>query len=137
VLLIDTGIFVAAADRDEPHHSDCAALLRTRTDLAVTATVIPEAAWLIETRLGPAAEARFLALITSPRFTIIDLLAADYQRAIALIGIYTELGLGFVDASIIAIAERHNMTQIATLNHRDFAVVRPAHCDALDLVPSR
>ena len=88
MLLIDTGIFVAAADRNEPHHSECAALLRSRTDLAVTATVIPEAAWLIETRLGPA-------------------------------------------------AERHNMTQIATLNHRDFAVVRPAHCDALDLVPSR
>ena len=42
MLLIDTGIFVAVADRDEPHHGDCAALLRTRTDLAVTATVIPK-----------------------------------------------------------------------------------------------
>ncbi len=135
MLLIDTGIFVAAADRDEPHHSDCAALLRTRTDLAVTATVIPEAAWPIETRLGPAVEARFLTVVTSPRFTIIDLTDTDYQRAIALIGTYTDLGLGFVDASIIAIAERHNTTQIATLNHRDFAVVRPAHCDAFDLVP--
>ncbi len=135
MLLIDTGIFVAVADRDEPHHHDCAALLRTRTDLAVTATVIPEAAWLIETRLGPAAEARFLTLVTSPRFTIIDPINIDYQRAIALIGTYTDLGLGFVDASIIAIAERHSIRQIATLNHRDFAVVRPAHCDALDLFP--
>jgi predicted nucleic acid-binding protein len=135
VLLIDTGIFVAVADRDEPHHADCASLLRAHTDLAVTATVIPEAAWLIEGRLGPAAEARFLTLVTSPRFTIIDPIDIDYQRAIELIGTYTDLGLGFVDASIIAIAERHNMTQVATLNHRDFAVVRPAHCDALELVP--
>ena len=39
------------------------------------------------------------------------------------------------DASIIAIAERRNVTQVATLNHRDFAVVRPAHCDTLELVP--
>lgn len=135
MLLIDTGIFVAAADRDEPHHAICASLLRTRTDLAVTATVIPEAAWLIEARLGPAAEARLLTLVTSARFTIIDPIDIDYQRAIELIGTYTDLGLGFVDASIIAIAERHKMTQIATLNHRDFAVVRPAHCDTLELVP--
>lgn len=135
MLLIDTGIFVAVADRDEPHHIACANLLRTRSDLAVTATVIPEAAWLIETRLGPAAEGRFLTLVTSPRFTIIDPIDVDYQRAITLIGAYTDLGLGFVDASIIAIAERHNVREIATLNHRDFAVVKPAHCAALDLVP--
>ena len=135
MLLVDTGIFVAVADRDEPHHTACATLLRTRTDLAVTSTVIPEAAWLIEARLGPAAEARFLMLVTSARFTIIDPIAIDYQRAIELIETYTDLGLGFVDASIIAIAERRNVTQVATLNHRDFAVVRPAHCDTLELVP--
>lgn len=135
MLLIDTGIFVSAADRDEPRHDDCAGLLRGRRDLTVTASVIPEAAWLIETRLGPAAEARFLTLVTSARFTIIDLTAIDYQRAIALIGVYATLGLGFVDASIIAVAERHNLDTIATLNHRDFAVVKPAHRDTLTLIP--
>ncbi|HAP74478.1 MAG TPA: hypothetical protein DCR14_00155, partial [Acidimicrobiaceae bacterium] len=84
---------------------------------------------------GPAAEARFLTLVTSSRFTIIDPIDIDYQRTIELIGTYTDLGLGFVDASIIAIAERHNVTQIATLNHRDFAVVRPAHCNTFELFP--
>ena len=59
MLLLDTGIFVSAAVRNEPRHPDCATLLRDRSDLAVTASVIPEAAWLIETRLGPAAEERF------------------------------------------------------------------------------
>lgn len=56
MLLIDTGIFVSAADRHEPRHEprheDCAALLRGRRDLTVAASVIPEAAWLIETALG-------------------------------------------------------------------------------------
>lgn len=135
MLLVDTGIFIAAADRDEPRHHDCVTLLRDRDDLAVTATVIPEAAWLIEHRHGPTAEARFLAAVTSDRFKIIDPVDVDYQRAIELIGIYTDLGLGFVDASIIAIAERLDVTELATLNHRDFAVVRPAHCDAFELVP--
>jgi predicted nucleic acid-binding protein len=79
VLAIDTGIFVSAADGDEPRHLDCATLLRNHTDLTVSASVIPEAAWLIERRLGPAAEARFLTLVTSRRFTIIDLVRSDYQ----------------------------------------------------------
>ena len=109
--------------------------MRNRSDLAVTASVIPEAAWLIETRLGPAAEARFLNLVAGDRFTIVDLTAADYQRSIVLINTYTDLGLGFVDASIVAVAERLGHDTIATLNHRDFAVVRPTHRDAFQLVP--
>ena len=135
MLLVDTGIFVSVADRSEPRHPDCVELFRGRSDLAVTASVIPEAAWLIETRLGPAAEARFLALVTSSRFTIVDLTASDYQRSISLITTYSDLGLGFVDGSLIAVAERLELTTIATLNHRDFAVVRPAHCPAFELVP--
>lgn len=135
MLLVDTGIFVSAADRDEPQHDDCATLLRTRTDLTVTAPVIPEAAWLIEHRLGPAAEARFLTAVTSGRFEIIDPIDVDYRRSIELIDLYHDLGLGFVDASIIAIAERLEIVELATLNRRDFAVVRPAHCDAFELVP--
>jgi uncharacterized protein len=133
--LIDTGIFVSAADRDEPRHTDCAAVLRSRPELVVPAPVIPEAAWLIESRLGPSAEAKFLTLVTSSRFRIIDLELPDCQRTVALVTAYADLGLGFVDASIVAVAERLNVNTIATLNRRDFAVVRPTHVTALDLVP--
>jgi predicted nucleic acid-binding protein len=135
VLLVDTGIFVAAADRSESRHGECAELLRSRRDLAVTATVIPEAAWLIEARLGPAAEARFLELVTSARFTVVDLLPTDYRRAIDLIAAYADLRLGFVDASVVAVAERLDLSTIATFNRRDFAVVRPAHRNAFELIP--
>jgi hypothetical protein len=135
VLLVDTGIFVSAADQDEPRHSECADLLRARRDLAVTASVIPEAAWMIERRLGPPAEIRFLTLVTSNRFDIVDLTPEDHRRVIELIGRYADLGLGYVDASIVAAAERLAVTTIATLNRRDFTVVRPTHCEALDLIP--
>lgn len=135
MLLVDTGIFVSVADRNEPRHLECVELFRGRGDLAVTASVIPEAAWLIETRLGPGAEGLFLTLVTSSRFTIVDLNPDDYQRTIDLIATYADLGLGFVDASVIAMAERLGVTTIVTLNHRDFAVVRPAHCDTFELVP--
>jgi predicted nucleic acid-binding protein len=135
MLLVDTGVFVAAADADEPSHAACAEILRSTRGLAVAAPVIPEAAWLIEARLGPEAETRLLRLVTSDHFTIVDLTPADYDRSIELITAYASLGLGFVDASIVTVAERLTERAIATLNRRDFAVVRPRHCDAFTLVP--
>lgn len=135
MLLVDTGVFVSVADRNDSRHLECVELFRGRGDLAVTASVAPEAAWLIETRLGPGAEALFLRLVTSSRFTIVDLTPADYQRTIGLIATYADLGLWFVDSSLIAVAERLGLATIATLNLRDFAVVRPTHCEAFELIP--
>lgn len=43
--------------------------------------------------------------------------------------------LGTVDASVVAVAERLGITTIATLIHRGFAVVRPAHTTAFELLP--
>jgi hypothetical protein len=40
-----------------------------------------------------------------------------------------------VDASIVTIAENHRITHIATLNTRDFRVVRPTHIGAFELIP--
>ena len=61
MIFVDTGVFVSAADRDEPRHRDCATLLRGNSELAVAEPVIAEAAWIIESRLGPSAEARSCA----------------------------------------------------------------------------
>ena len=135
-VLADTGVLLSAADTNEPRHDLCAELLRRhRGELIVAAPVVPEAAWLIESRLGPAAEADFLRLITTGELKVADLSIADYQRCITLIETYHDMGLGLVDASIITVAENLAVTTIATLNERDFLVVRPNHCDAFTLVP--
>ncbi len=78
------------------------------------------------------AEASFLRLVTSDRF---DIVPHDYERCLELIEAYDDLDLGFVDASIIAVAERLGQSRLATLNDRDFAVVRPAHQDAFEVDP--
>ena len=64
-----------------------------------------------------------------------DLVAADYERSIALIAQSADMDLGFVDASMVAVAERLGLPTIATLNRRDFSVVRPRHIKAFELVP--
>jgi len=43
--------------------------------------------------------------------------------------------LGFVDASVVAIAERLQLHTIATTDRRDFGIVRPAHVGRFTLVP--
>ncbi len=55
--------------------------------------MVPETAWLIERRLGPLAEARFLRLVTTRRIEVVDLSLDDYARCVRLIEEYADLGL--------------------------------------------
>lgn len=103
--------------------------------LGVVVPVIVESAWLIESRLGPVAEASFLRSLIAGEVERIEMLDADWARAIELVESYTDLGLGVVDASVIAVAERLGVTTVASLDRRHFNVVRPRHIDAFDLAP--
>jgi uncharacterized protein len=59
----------------------------------------------------------------------------DYQRSAELLTLYADSNLGLVDTCVMAIAERHRAVEIATVNPRDFRLVRPTHCDAFRLLP--
>lgn len=136
MLLVDTNVFLAAADRRSERHGDCAGLVRAHgRELASTVPVIAETSWLVLDRLGTGAQADFLAMVVEGRLEAIDLTAADWQRCLDLVGRYTDLRLDLMDASLVAVAERLRLDTIATLNHRDFAVVRPSHAGAFVLVP--
>jgi uncharacterized protein len=136
VLLVDTGVLVAAADTDDAHHQACKALLETDPGPLVTnALVIAEAAYLIDRQLGPEAEAALFESIAEGSLRVEDLEQDDWARVAELIRTYADLRLGGTDASLIALAERLDIDRIATLNRRDFTVVRPRHVEALELLP--
>lgn len=59
----------------------------------------------------------------------------DLLRMAELVARYSDLPLGTVDASVVAAAERLEVTTIATLDRRDFGVVRPRHVEAFELLP--
>jgi predicted nucleic acid-binding protein len=67
--------------------------------------------------------------------TVIDLEAEDWRRAGELVLRYADLPLGAVDASVVAVAERLGLTEIATIDRRHFSVVRPRHVDVFRLLP--
>ena len=80
---------------------------------------------MIQTRCGDQAETAFVASIIDGAFTIADLEPGGYQRSLELMLAYPNLHLGLVDATIVTIAEHADTDQIASLNGRDFYVVRP------------
>jgi len=124
-LLLDTGPLVAAIDRSDKHHARCAALLESaKGALLVPTTVVVEVCWLLEER--PDIEAVFLTSVATSEFQHVTITAADLARMAELVRGYADLPLGAVDASVIAVAERLKLTDVATLDRRHFTVVRPS-----------
>jgi uncharacterized protein len=139
VIVCDTGPLVAAADRDEEHNRACTDLL-TSLHLAgrailVPAPVVDAVGYLLARIAGPKIEAAFLRSIVQQTLSIVDLQVEDYERMAELVETYADFPLGTTDAAVIAVAERLDITEIATLDRRHFHAVRPRHADAFTLLP--
>lgn len=104
--------------------------------MIVPTLVITEVAYLLGTRLGWEAEARFLGDLANGAFVLEPIHPADALRMVELVASYHDLPLGSVDASVVAAAERLGVTEVATVDRRHFSVVRPRHCAHLDLLPA-
>jgi len=123
-------------DADDRHHASSLDLLRTHPGpLIVPELVITEVVYLIGSRLGTEAEIRFLGDLAGGDFVVESVAAGDWLRIAELVGKYRDLPLGTVDASVVAAAERLDITLIATLDRRHFSVVRPAHTSSFALLP--
>jgi predicted nucleic acid-binding protein len=71
VLIVDTGVLLAATDAADPDHDACGRVLATETGrLVTTALVIAEAAYLIDRQLGPAAEADFFRAVAAGEIVV-------------------------------------------------------------------
>lgn len=135
-LLVDAGPLYAYVDADDAHHASCAALLAGHDGvLVVPQLVITEVVYLLATRLGTRAELLFLADVASGAFSTEPVAPVDWLRIMDLVARYRDFPLGTVDASVIACAERLGVTSVATLDHRHFGVVTPAHATSFTLLP--
>lgn len=103
--------------------------------LTTTALVIAEAGYMLSRGLGSFAELALIEMVRDGTLIVEVLIATDWDRVHELIEQYADLGLDVTDASIVAVAERLNVTRIATLDHRHLRVVRPEYCKAFELVP--
>jgi uncharacterized protein len=139
VIVCDTGPLVAAALSNDSYHPACVRLFNdlhaARRELLIPATVVAEVGYLLDREAGPRVESLFLRSIANGDFIAVDLTTADYARMAELVEKYGSLPLGTTDASVVAIAERLKLTEVATLDRRHFSVVRPEHVTAFTLLP--
>jgi uncharacterized protein len=97
--------------------------------------VIAEVTYLLQREAGSLVELRLIAEVVEGTYEGIAVEQDDWVRIAELGWQYRDLPLGTVDASVIALAEKLKITQIATLDRRHFSVVRPAHVQAFELLP--
>ena len=135
-ILVDTGPLYAMADRDDGWHLRIVRFLeRSRDELIVPVTVLPEAAYLLAAHLGPEAERKLVQSIVSGEMAVEGLTLQDLGRTLELLRRYEAARIGFVDATVVAIAERLKIPRILTIDRRDFSLVRPRHCKEFELLP--
>ncbi|MFN8186265.1 MAG: PIN domain-containing protein [Gaiellales bacterium] len=135
-LVLDTGPLLALLGRNDPDHERCVALTEALDeDLVVPAPVLGELDYWLR-KLGELSVWQaFAEDVAEGGYRLHHLDEADLLRAAELEWTYADLGLGFVDAAVIVTCERLGETKVATLDRRDFSVVRPRHCERLLLLP--
>lgn len=132
----DTGPLYALIDQADSWHARVVAWWGAEArHVVIPVTVLPEVCFLLQTRIGPVAEQAFMRAVAAGEFTTEPLEVEDIARATALMQEYGALPLGFVDATVLATAERLGAREILTTDRRHFGVVRPLHRRTVTLVP--
>jgi predicted nucleic acid-binding protein len=135
-VVADTGPIYALIDASDSCHARVTAWWeRAVSDVVLPVTILAEVTYLLQTRIGPIAEEAFVRAIADGEFAIEQIEDDDLPRIADLMHAYRDLPLGFVDASVVAVAERLEAREILTTDRKHFGVVRPRHARALSLLP--
>ena len=120
-LLLDTGIVYAYYDRSDAWHERARTLLQgEQRGLILPSAVVPEVDHLLGARLGAKSRQTFYGGIVEGYYLIADLPKEGYARVADLNRQFDDLGLGFVDAAIVALAQTLGLSRIATTDRRHF-----------------
>jgi len=135
-ILVDTGSLYAMVDRDDSWHDRTIAFLNmAHRQLVIPLTVLPEACYLIVSHLGEHVEVEFMQSVVRGEMKVEFLKRDDLIRTADVMAKYADAALGFVDASVVAVAERLQIRELLTTDRRHFSLVRPRHCPRLELRP--
>jgi hypothetical protein len=136
-LVLDTGVVLALLDDHDPAHERSVAVVEeVDEDLVLPAPVLVEVDYWLLKRYGHDAWTDFVEDVERGAYRLYHLDETGVARAAEIERSYPALDLGFVDASVVVTCEQLDEKKVATLDRRDFSVVRPNHCEALELLPA-
>jgi predicted nucleic acid-binding protein len=135
-VIVDAGPLIAYGNAGDKHHETFLDFLETHSGpFIVPMLVIAEVTHVLCRDLGVVAEQKFLNDLDEDDFQVEPVVDEDWPRIRELVAQYRGFPLGTVDASVVATAERLEITQVATVDLRHFRNVEPRHCPAFTLLP--
>jgi uncharacterized protein len=135
--VLDTSVVYAQMDRNDAHHAAVSAWIEEQGDeLVTTPLAVAEMDYLL-TRVGGAVAASALRKDLQAGTYEVHWWPAALAESVAVAERHASLGLGLVDASLVALAAELTTTRVATLDERHFRVLTPLTGeDAFTLLPS-
>lgn len=135
-VVADTGALFALVDSSDAWHERVIDWWRANSEpVVIPVTVLPELTYLLHTRISPDAEVAFVRALAEGEFTTEPYLDEDVPRTADLVARYADLPLGFVDASVAAVAERVEARKLLTTDRKHFGVIRPRIARGFTLLP--
>ncbi|AFZ12326.1 PilT protein domain protein [Crinalium epipsammum PCC 9333] len=134
--ILDTSFLIATFNNKDKNHASVIKVARELNEsLVLPISVLPEVCYLIASRMGHFYMRRFLTQLAASNTILEAITLTDLQRVAEILEEYADSQLDFVDATIVAIAERLNINKVLTLDRRDFSIIRPRHCSYFDILP--
>lgn len=130
----DTSGIIALLDRSDKHHQDVVKLLQT-IEFVVPISVLPEVDYMVTKYLGEQVSRVFLEDISNQKFSYLTLDNMDIKQTAKFMKMYADIPIGFVDASLAALADRHQIQNILTLDRRHFNLIRSQLFTHFNLLP--
>ena len=134
--LMDSGFLYALID-DTDRYSIAVkrALESIYEEIVLPIPAITETAYFISKNLGTFAHADFIHGLPEMNVIFEAPTPEDYVRSAEILRKYNDANIDFVDACIVAMAERLNITRILTIDRRHFGIFKPSHCDSFEILP--
>ncbi len=134
--IADSNFVYALYNANDVHHQDGMSLLSQNTEVMLVPTVVlPEVSYLIARDIGHSGIQTFLEHFMQLDVQLEAVGMEDLASVRDIVSAYADARFDIVDCCIMAIAERLNITRIATFDRRDFSIFQPRHCDFLELLP--
>lgn len=134
-VLVDTSAVISIIDKSHHLHKKMKDMVLIEDNLyIIPSTVIVEVCQLLKYRFGARVEIGFLKEIVKTSFLMETIKFQDIKRVLEILLKYEDLNIGYVDSSIIAIAERLRINRILTLDRRHFSIVIPSGFEFFDIL---
>ncbi len=135
--VVDASVLYALVDSADAAHERAVAALESEPEaIVVPQATLPEICYLIGSRIGAAEETAFIRYLADSDWRLEPLTEPDIARVVTLMAEHAGAGMGYVDAAVVATAERMAAGRIYTLNRRHYERVRPLHLERFDLLPA-